>query len=137
LSSEVTEYLFSLAGMTTPEHFAWKALAVYIVFAVASVAILKSNGSKITNVNEKEREHIPSELTDVLDKTRFIGRKKELDELEIKLEESDSVLVINGMGGIGKSSLAAAFLDKHKDDYTYKWFVEVLYSFVYQYKNSS
>lgn len=67
LSSEMTKYLFSLVGMVPPQHFQWKALAVYCVFVVATVMIVRNKtksivqkntygdniaGDKITNVRE-------------------------------------------------------------------------------------
>ena len=67
LSSEVTKYLFSFVGMVPPQHFQWKALVVYFVFAIATVMIVRNNtkslvqkntygdniaGDKITNVRK-------------------------------------------------------------------------------------
>jgi len=84
----------------------------------------------ITNVyveTSPKSNPTPKELTGSLGKkTKFVGRKKELKELKTELEENNSVLLVNGIAGAGKSSLASAFLDTYKDDYAHVGFVEVL-----------
>jgi len=68
---------------------------------------------------------IPKTLTPTLGVfTNFIGREVELKELETKLTGSNSLLLLNGIAGIGKSSLAAYYLNTQKDNYHYYGFVE-------------
>ena len=54
----------------------------------------------------------------------FLGRSQELQAIRNKLSKGSGVLMINGEGGIGKSSLAAAYYHKFSKDYTYQaWLV--------------
>jgi len=47
----------------------------------------------------------------------LIGRKNALDNLRQRLTEQQQVVVVNGMGGIGKTSLAEAYAFKYYHDY--------------------
>jgi len=48
----------------------------------------------------------------------FAGRETELDELGKLLGTPDQrIFSLNGMGGIGKSTLVRAYLDSHREDY--------------------
>ena len=55
----------------------------------------------------------------------FIGRQEQLKEIENRLQESNSLLLLNGIGGIGKSALAGVYLTKQKDSFDYYGYVEV------------
>lgn len=46
-----------------------------------------------------------------------IGRKKELAKLHADIEKSNKVVVVNGMGGIGKTTFAQFYVDSYKDEY--------------------
>ena len=74
----------------------------------------------------KEQKKQSRQLTKNLGTIKnFIGRTKELQEIKNRLD-SNSFLVINGIGGIGKSSLATAFLEKSYQDYDYFGFIVAL-----------
>lgn len=51
----------------------------------------------------------------------FLGRKKDLDAIQKHFFSKDSsnsvLLLVNGQGGIGKSTLAAQYYDRYKADY--------------------
>ncbi len=47
----------------------------------------------------------------------LIGRSKELAELTALLAENGQLVLVNGMGGIGKTSLAAAYVAQEYDNY--------------------
>jgi tetratricopeptide (TPR) repeat protein len=55
----------------------------------------------------------------------FIGREKDLKEIRNRLTEGDGfLLLVNGEGGIGKSTLAAKYYYTYKNDYKYcAWLV--------------
>jgi tetratricopeptide (TPR) repeat protein len=64
---------------------------------------------------EQKLDFIPKYLTNIytVNKNDIVGRDKELKEIYTKLEIS-KCLVINGMGGIGKTVLAKLFLNTYK-----------------------
>ncbi len=55
----------------------------------------------------------------------FIGRTKDLKEVHTLLEQNDNVVLVNGIGGIGKSTLAQAYWHKHQHQYTYLAYIVV------------
>jgi len=52
----------------------------------------------------------PTQLTSKLGKDTIIGRRKELQEIDTILKEATSLLLINGIGGIGKSTIASYYI---------------------------
>jgi GTPase SAR1 family protein len=55
----------------------------------------------------------------------FVGRTNELKELHHKIIQGNRVLVMNGIGGVGKTTLAKKYLQEHKQEYNHAAFVEV------------
>lgn len=49
----------------------------------------------------------------------MIGREAEILDLEKCFETTNQVLLVNGMGGIGKTELCKVYFNKHKNDYKY------------------
>lgn len=47
----------------------------------------------------------------------FLGRKKELEDLENALTKEGMVYVVNGIGGVGKSELSYEYLHRNKERY--------------------
>ncbi len=65
---------------------------------------------------------VPKELTASLprrSRDQLIGRDRELESLRKALLSQQSVCVVNGIGGIGKTSLAEAYVYAHYDDYAH------------------
>ena len=63
---------------------------------------------------------IPKELTSKIPKVHIsevIGREKELEELRSLLFDNKHVVVVNGLGGIGKTTLAQAYMSLYYNDY--------------------
>lgn len=55
----------------------------------------------------------------------FVGRKEELQKVDELLNQNAMLLLLNGIGGIGKSTLASYYLNQHKDKFDYYGFVQV------------
>jgi len=76
-------------------------------------------------------EHkVPPQLTSKLGKNSIIGREKELKEIDELLNSSNSLLLINGIGGIGKSTIASYYLHSQKEKLHYYGFFEGIDSFI-------
>ena len=56
----------------------------------------------------------------VLRVDHFVGRSEELDAIHRELEHHGSrkTAVVHGLGGMGKTQLALAYAQRHKDDYS-------------------
>ena len=66
----------------------------------------------------------------------FIGREDEVKAIDEMLESSNSLLLINGIGGIGKSSLANHYLYTRENEFDYYGFIDGLDSFISAFRNS-
>ena len=49
--------------------------------------------------------------------SHFIGREKEIEKLNQLLNDSQQVVLVNGLGGVGKTTLAQAYYHKFKADF--------------------
>lgn len=54
--------------------------------------------------------------------TKIVGREDELRDLRAAFGH-DKVQVLAGMGGVGKTSIARVYADRHRDDYGIVWWV--------------
>jgi len=70
-----------------------------------------------------------SQLTTKLGRGSIVGREKELSEIN-KLLNNSSILLLNGIGGIGKTTLASYYLHSQTDKLDYYGFFEGIESFV-------
>jgi len=87
------------------------------------------------NVKEKHEHHhheAPHNVPKILTKQvglandiDFIGRKEELQKVDELLNQNSMLLLLNGIGGIGKSTLASYYLNQKKDDFDYYGFIQV------------
>ena len=74
---------------------------------------LKSN---LKNITIKKTPHALTKNPVILD--FFIGRDEEITELRNKLTSGENlILLVNGNGGMGKTSLAAKYYNEYRDDY--------------------
>lgn len=74
------------------------------------------------------RHIIPKVLTEktgLANDINFVGRKEELQKVDELLNQNSMLLLLNGIGGIGKSTLASYYLNKHKENFDYYGFVQV------------
>jgi len=85
------------------------------------------NNSKVSVHLPKHKT--PTQLTSKLGKYTIIGRAEELQKIDTLLKESNSSLLINGIGGIGKSTIASYYLHSQKENLDYYGFFEGLESF--------
>ena len=70
--------------------------------------------------NHTEKHPLPKELTAIVPKTsqdKIIGRDAELEDLHQRLFNNKQVVLVNGLGGIGKTTLAQAYTAKYWDEY--------------------
>ncbi|MFJ9782603.1 tetratricopeptide repeat protein [Amycolatopsis sp. NPDC101161] len=60
-----------------------------------------------------------------LDTALFVGRSDELNQLEEVLSGSGraAVVAVHGLGGVGKSTLAARFAHQHADRFEFRWWI--------------
>jgi len=90
-------------------------------------------GGEVTQIFNNEHK-TPPQLTSKLGKSTIIGRKKELQEIDQQLNSSNTLLLINGIGGVGKSNIASYYLHSHKEQFDYYGFFEGLESFTTELK---
>jgi len=87
---------------------------------------LHNNGT--VNINHQAPHTIPKILTKQLglaNDSDFVGRKEELQKVDELLNQNSMLLLLNGIGGIGKSTLASYYLNQNKDNYDHYGFVQV------------
>lgn len=82
--------------------------------------IIENQGKLLERTEHLSNHLTPKELTTVIPKLRFdqiVGRKTELQELEKRLFNQKQVVLMNGMGGIGKTTLAMVYLSENWASY--------------------
>ncbi|MCB0852136.1 MAG: AAA family ATPase, partial [Bacteroidetes bacterium] len=57
---------------------------------------------------------------------QFIGREEELQKVKELLNENDKLVLVNGLGGVGKTTLARKYVHLHQDEYDHILWVTVL-----------
>ncbi|MFB7653996.1 MULTISPECIES: tetratricopeptide repeat protein [unclassified Streptomyces] len=71
-------------------------------------------------------DKVPAGLGRLPDRTGlFVGRERELGLLDTAFESAGGVVVhaVHGLGGIGKSTLAARWAARHRDSYELVWWI--------------
>lgn len=88
----------------------------------------KVMGDKIVQIFQGEKFEIPIEITNIprVSREDFYGRIDELDYINKHFSNSDKALLIRGIGGIGKSSLANFFATKNKSNYSHIVWIDIL-----------
>ncbi|MEM7573291.1 MAG: tetratricopeptide repeat protein [Bacteroidota bacterium] len=76
-------------------------------------------------INEAEKITYPRILTRLPRlREKLIGRDKELQQLADQLQSGQNFLLMNGMGGVGKTTLATAYANQYQDRYTHICWLE-------------
>jgi len=94
---------------------------------------LHFEGTKIgigasANITLPSSHIIPKVLTfpiGLVSNMNFVGRKEELQKIDELLNQKSGLLLLNGIGGVGKSTLASYYLNQKKDNFDYYGFVQV------------
>ncbi|PVH70364.1 hypothetical protein DL98DRAFT_554076 [Cadophora sp. DSE1049] len=76
--------------------------------------------SRGTSLFKREDFSVSFSLSDVSDVEHFVARKIELVKIHkaLGVDGSRRVVVLHGLGGIGKTQLTVAYAKRHKDDYS-------------------
>ncbi|WP_299519045.1 tetratricopeptide repeat protein [Winogradskyella sp.] len=79
------------------------------------------------NVYKKRKHKIPLELNTIPDiqNSNLVGRHRELREVKDKLDTTEQVVLINAMGGVGKTTMAKYFIKHFRNDYEYVAWIDV------------
>jgi hypothetical protein len=102
-----------------------------VTVAADGVNVVINQGYGISDIPEKQlmptrKGGIPHSLGEnAVFPDTFIGREKDLKEIRNRLTQGDGfLLLVNGEGGIGKSTLAAKYYYTYKNDYKHcAWLV--------------
>ncbi len=71
-------------------------------------------------IAERTPRLVPHELNIIPSPgAEFIGREEDLKRLEDQLQSSSKVVLMNGLGGIGKTTLAKIFVQRKKSSYSH------------------
>jgi tetratricopeptide (TPR) repeat protein len=104
---------------------------------ITGIAIAHNSTINQTIIQNNKHE-VPKQLTTKTSTydNNFIGREDEIKAIDEMLDKSNSLLLINGIGGIGKSSLANHYLYIREKEFDYYGFIEGLGSFISEFRNS-
>ncbi|TAE19971.1 MAG: tetratricopeptide repeat protein [Bacteroidetes bacterium] len=70
-----------------------------------------------TSLPDEEKKEATIFLTKFVYESKFIGRKKELEDMHAHLQQNLPTVVVNGLGGIGKTTLAREYIKQHEGLY--------------------
>jgi tetratricopeptide (TPR) repeat protein len=105
------------------ENFQYSKNVLYKskVYATGNVHI-----GDIYIINGIQRE-IPLQLNTIpfIDKADVIGRDNDLQKINKLLQNSDKLVLVNGLGGIGKTTLAKYFIAEFKEQFNYIAWIKI------------
>ncbi|WP_164091551.1 NB-ARC domain-containing protein, partial [Poseidonibacter lekithochrous] len=86
-----------------------------------------NNTTNVINLGKDNNSIIKNQkkiLTNFIINDIFIGREREINEIHQRLNDKESLLLINGIGGVGKTTLAAEYGKRYLSFYNKIAFVE-------------
>lgn len=92
------------------------------IFGDNNAPIIIGNNNTI-NGNKRTPKVLTAQVG-LSSENNFIGRKEDLTKIH-KLINENSILLIKGMGGIGKSTIASYYFNDKKDYFDYYGFIEI------------
>jgi len=108
--------------MDTPKQLSALTQFIETIYDILSV-------SSVSSAREKKDSAAPAANTMLLTplpprKIDLIGREKDLEALEKTLRTSTRAVLVNGLGGIGKTEVCKAFFHKHYTRYRYAAWID-------------
>lgn len=87
----------------------------------------RSDADKVTVGIDHNEFSIPFSLSDVYDIEHFIAREAELLDIHASLTSNDSrrIVVLHGLGGVGKTQLAIAYAKRYRQSYSAFFWVHI------------
>lgn len=85
-------------------------------------AVVYKKKGEVTNRFKRTKTQLLTRLP--VQSAVFIGRQHELNILKKKLEKDDRTILVNGMGGIGKTEVCKKFFREHYQSYEFAGWVD-------------
>ena len=88
---------------------------------------ISHNGVKLNQKPDSNRQNLVKYLTLIvpsLDQNNIVGRQLEIERLHQSLFTGKSALLVNGIGGMGKTTIVQTYIGSFKNDYSHIVWVE-------------
>jgi len=96
---------------------------------ITGIGVVTGGEVHQTIIQEKKKKVLKQLSSSLGKSSNFIGREEELKEINQKLNHSNTLL-INGFGGVGKSTIASRYLQTQKEQFDYYGFFEGINGFI-------
>ncbi|MEA5140691.1 tetratricopeptide repeat protein [Arcicella rigui] len=93
-----------------------------------NIIIQKVGGGSTITIHHHTKPKLPKDLTVLMPTVNLkdvIGREEEIAELHQSLFENKQVVLVNGLGGIGKTTLSQSYLTKYAEQYQHLMWITV------------
>lgn len=98
-------------------------IALVIAGGIVTYIIDSYKKKRKQSINKETEKTPPKPPCNVLSSfspinaNEIVGRENDLTQIALKLENTNTILLLNGMGGIGKTTLATLYAQQHKEEY--------------------